>query len=87
MLPVSMKEIDRVKKRFVEEGLEAALDKGKAERSHTHTKGRRGLRSPFGGAQLQQAATRTRLLVVAALGRPDGRTAVRRFDFVSNIQS
>ena len=35
VLPVSMKKIDRVKRRFVEEGLEAALDKRKAERSHT----------------------------------------------------
>jgi transposase len=35
LLPVSMKKIDRVKKRFVEEGLDAALDKRKAERSHT----------------------------------------------------
>ena len=35
LLPVSMKKIDRVKRRFVEEGLEAALDKRKAERSHT----------------------------------------------------
>ena len=35
VLPVSMKKIDRVKRRFVVEGLEAALDKRKAERSHT----------------------------------------------------
>ncbi len=35
VLPVSMKKIDRVKRRFVEEGLEAALDKRQAERSHT----------------------------------------------------
>ena len=35
LLPVSLKKIDRVKRRFVEEGLEAALDKRKAERSHT----------------------------------------------------
>ena len=35
VLPVSMKKIDRVKRRFVEQGLEAALDKRKAERSHT----------------------------------------------------
>lgn len=35
VLPVSLKKIDRVKRRFVEEGLEIALDKRKAERSHT----------------------------------------------------
>ena len=35
VLPVSMKKIDRVKRRFVEQGLEAALDKRKAEWSHT----------------------------------------------------
>lgn len=35
VLPVSMKKIDRVKRRFVEQGLEGALDKRKAERSHT----------------------------------------------------
>ena len=32
VLNVSMRKIDRVKKRFVEEGLDAALDKKKAER-------------------------------------------------------
>jgi hypothetical protein len=32
VLPVSMKKIDRVKRRFVESGLEAALEKRKAER-------------------------------------------------------
>lgn len=35
VLPVSLKKIDRVKRRFVEEGLEAALEKRKAERTHT----------------------------------------------------
>lgn len=35
VLPVSMKKIDRIKKRFVEQGLEAALDKQKAERTYT----------------------------------------------------
>ena len=35
VLPVSLKKIDRVKRRFVEAGLEAALDKRQAERSHT----------------------------------------------------
>ena len=34
-LPVSMKKIDRIKKRFVEQGLEAALDKQKARRTYT----------------------------------------------------
>jgi transposase len=34
VLPVSMKKIDRIKKRFVEQGLEAALDKQKAERTY-----------------------------------------------------
>jgi transposase len=34
VLPVSMKKIDRIKRRFVEEGLEAALDKRKAERTY-----------------------------------------------------
>lgn len=34
VLPVSMKKIDRVKKRFVEQGLESALDKRPAERTH-----------------------------------------------------
>jgi len=33
-LPVSMKKIDRVKRRFVESGLEAALDKQKAKRTY-----------------------------------------------------
>ena len=35
VLPVSLKKIDRVKRRLVEEGLEAALDKRKGERRHT----------------------------------------------------
>ena len=34
VLPVSMKKIDRVKRRFVEEGLEAALEKHKAQREY-----------------------------------------------------
>ena len=34
VLPVSMKKIDRVKKRFVEQGLEAALDKRTAPRPY-----------------------------------------------------
>jgi transposase len=33
-LPVSMRKIDRVKKRFVEEGLDMALDKRKARRTY-----------------------------------------------------
>lgn len=35
VLPVSMKKIDRIKRRFVEHGLEAALDKRKAVRTYT----------------------------------------------------
>lgn len=34
ILPVSMKKIDRVKRRYVEHGVEAALKKQKAERTH-----------------------------------------------------
>jgi hypothetical protein len=34
VLPVSMKKVDRVKRRFVEQGLEAALDKQKAQRQY-----------------------------------------------------
>lgn len=34
VLPVSMKKIDRVKRRFVEQGLEAALDKRSSPRPH-----------------------------------------------------
>jgi transposase len=33
-LPVSMKKIDRIKRRFVENGIEAALDKQKAQRTY-----------------------------------------------------
>jgi hypothetical protein len=35
VLPVSLKKIDRVKKRCVEQGLDAALDKQKAKRTYT----------------------------------------------------
>ncbi len=35
VLPVSMKKIDRIKRRFLEHGLEVALDKRKAERTYT----------------------------------------------------
>jgi transposase len=35
ILPVSMKKIDRVKRRCVENGVEAALEKQKAERTYT----------------------------------------------------
>ena len=34
VLPVSLKKIDRVKRRFVEQGLEATLDKRKPERTY-----------------------------------------------------
>lgn len=34
VLPVSMKKVDRVKRRFVEHGIEIALDKRKADRQH-----------------------------------------------------
>ena len=34
VLPVSMRKVDRVKRRFVEQGLEAALDKQKGERQY-----------------------------------------------------
>ena len=34
VLPVSMKKVDRVKRRFVENGLEAALDKQQAKRQY-----------------------------------------------------
>jgi transposase len=34
MLPVSMKKIDRVKKRFVEQGFDVALDKQKGKRQY-----------------------------------------------------
>lgn len=35
VLPVSMRKVDRVKRRFVEHGLEAALDKQKAQRQYS----------------------------------------------------
>jgi transposase len=35
VLPVSLKKIERVKRRFVEEGMDAALEKRKAERANT----------------------------------------------------
>ena len=35
VLPISMRKVDRVKRRFVEHGLEIALDKRKADRQHT----------------------------------------------------
>ncbi|MDR2574414.1 MAG: helix-turn-helix domain-containing protein [Desulfovibrio sp.] len=34
VMPISMKKVDRVKRRFVEHGLEIALDKRKADRRH-----------------------------------------------------
>lgn len=34
LLPVSLRKIDRVKRRFVEQGLEAALEKRRSERPH-----------------------------------------------------
>lgn len=35
VLPISLRKIDRVKRRFVEHGLEMALDKRKADRQYT----------------------------------------------------
>jgi hypothetical protein len=34
VLPISMRKVDRVKRRFVEHGIEVALDKRKADRQH-----------------------------------------------------
>jgi tryptophan 2,3-dioxygenase len=34
VLPISMKKVDRVKRRFIEQGIEIALDKRKADRQH-----------------------------------------------------
>ena len=72
VLPVSLKKIDRVKRRFVEQGLEGALQ----ARTHLQAESRRRLRSDRG--QLWQATPRARPLVVAPAGRPHGGTGIRR---------
>ena len=73
VLPVSLKKIDRVKRRFVEQGLEVALDKRKPERTY-----RRKADGDFEAhvRQLWQAAPRARPLVVAPAGRPHGGTGI-----------
>ena len=76
VLPVSLKKIDRVKRRFVEQGLEAVLDKRKPER--TYRRKADGDRSASDRGQLWQAAPRARPLVVAPAGRPHGGTGIRR---------
>ena len=76
VLPVSLKKIDRVKRRFVEQGLEAA---GQTQaRTHLQAESRRRLRSASDRGQLWQAAPRARPLVVAPAGRPHGGTGIRR---------
>jgi hypothetical protein len=75
VLPVSMKKIDRIKKRFVEQG---GQTKGRAD---IHKKGGRGLRGASDRLELRQTAPRSRPLVVALAGRQDGGVAVHRFDF------
>ena len=79
-LPVSMKKIDRVKRRFVEIGLDAALDKQKAKRTYVR-KADGDVEAHLIALSLRPAAARPRPLVAAVAGRPDGRTGVRRRHF------
>ena len=77
VLPVSLKKIDRVKRRLVEQGLEGGAGQTQA-RTHLQAESRRRLRSASDRGQLWQAAPRARPLVVAPAGRPHGGTGIRR---------
>lgn len=79
-LPVRMKKIDRIKKRFVEQGLEAALAKQKAEWTYTR-KADGDFEAHLVALSCRQTAPGSCPLVVAPAGRQDGGVAVHRFDF------
>ena len=72
MLPVSMKKIDRVKRGFVEEGLVAALEKRKAERSHAW-KADGDFEAHLVALSCSPPSAGHAPLVVAFAGRPNGR--------------
>ena len=80
VLPVSMTKIDRVKRRFVEQGLEAALEKRKAERSHT-CKADGDFEAHLIALSCSKPPPGTRPLVAAVTGGPHGGPQLRRCHF------
>ena len=80
-LEVGRATVERVRKEFVEEGLEAALERRKPRRQYRAEAGWRR-RSPSGGLGLPEAPGRSQPLDVAVAGRPHGRVGVRRSDVV-----
>ncbi len=81
-LEVGRATVERVRKEFVEEGLEAALER----RQYRRTLDGDG-RSPFGGFGLPEAAGRSKPLDVDVAGRPNGGVGVRRAGVVSDSTS
>ncbi len=74
ILRISMRKVDRVKKRFVEEGLEAVLG---GRRRPTYMRKADGTFEAR-GPELWRTARGTRAMVVAAAGRPRCRAWLRR---------
>ena len=68
VLNISMKKIDRVKKRFVEEGIDVALDKRKADRIYKKKAGRR-LRSSYNCIELWRSTRGIFAMVSKITGR------------------
>ena len=78
ILRISLRKVDRVKKRFVEEGMEAALG-GRQGRRPTYLRKADGeFEAHLVALGLQRAAGRSRTMVVTATGRPGGGTRVHR---------
>ena len=70
ILRISARKVDRVKKRFVEEGMEAALGGRQGRRPSYVRKGRRRVRGAPGGAELRRAAGGPLAVVAAVAGGP-----------------
>ena len=68
VLRISMRRVDRVKKRFVEDGLDAALGGPAGSSSEVPSQGGRRIRGAAGRAQLQRSARGACAVVTAPLG-------------------
>ena len=78
ILRISARKVDRVKKRFVEEGVEAALGGAAGSPALVRPQGGRRVRGAPGGAELRRAGGGPCAVVAAAAGGPRGGTRPHR---------
>ena len=78
VLRISARKVDRVKRRFVEEGMEAALGGRQGRRPTYLRKAGRRVRGASGRTELQRAARGAFAMVAAATGGPGGGTRLHR---------